>query len=190
MGTSRNDPSPDIPPWRLARAALGRDQFSPERQAEALWRAAATERGDRLAEAFGDPALARACAIADERPPVRDALQGFEAAVSELGAAGLAVDMGRRALARTAAHAGDAADFAGELFAEAVSYYASRDLPSLVGSAGRVQSAAGSLELKGELRRATKARIIGLDAPASDPDGWRRYVDSALRALRGFGETP
>ncbi len=188
MGTSRNDPSPDIPPWRMARAALGRDQFTPERQAEALWRAAASERGDRLVDSFAEPALATACAIVQARSPVREALQTFDAAVAELGTAGLMVDMGRRALARTAARAGDAADFAGELFAEGVSYYASRDLPSVVGAAGRVQTAAGSLELKGELKRTTREAVVRLGPPASDPDGWRRYVSSALKVLRGVGD--
>lgn len=187
MGTSRNDPSPNTPPWRMARAALGREQIGPERQIEALWRAAAADRGERLEQAFAEPVLASACAIAGRAGSVVEALNGFDTAVAEQGAAGLAVDMGRRALARTAARGGTAAEFAGELFAEAASYYAARDLPSYVGAAGRVQSAADSLQLKSEFRRVTKEMVGRVGVPATDPEGWRRYVGGVLQTLTGTG---
>jgi hypothetical protein len=187
MGTSRNDPSPNTPPWRMARAALGREQIGPERQVEALWRAAAADRGERLESAFAEPVLASACAIVEGASSVIDALNGFDSLVAERGAAGLAVDMGRRALARATAKGGTAAEFAGELFAEAASYYAARDLPSFIGAPGRVQSAAESLQLKSELRRVTKEVVSQIGKPSTDPEGWRQYVGGVLNALTGRG---
>jgi hypothetical protein len=185
MGTSRNDPSPNVPAWRPAKAALGRRDLSPERQARLLWQAANAERGPDLAESFAAPVFATACAIAARGASVREALQGFDAAVVQSRAAGPVVDMGRRALARVAAQGGGATGFAGELFAEAAAYYASRDLPSFVGAAQRIQTAAEAIALKGEIRRATVDVVSRAGTPPSDSSAWRSYVSNVVAELAG-----
>jgi hypothetical protein len=185
MGTSRNDPSPNIPAWRPAKAALGRRDLSPERQARLLWQAANAERGPDLAESFAAPVFATACQIAARGASVREALQGFDAAAAQGRAAGPVVDMGRRALARVTAQGGGAAGFARELFAEAAGYYASRDLPSYVGAAQRVQTAAEAIALKGEIRRATVDVVNRAGAPPTDSAAWRGYVGHVVGELSG-----
>lgn len=185
MGTSRNDPSPNIPAWRPAKAALGRRDLSPERQAKLLWQAANAHRGPELAESFAAPVFATACAIAARGASVREALQGFDAAAAQGRAAGPVIDMGRRALARVAAQGGGAAGFASELFAEAVGYYASRDLPSYVGAAQRVQTAAEAIALKGEIRRATIEVVSRVGSPPTDSGAWRGYVSDVVAELSG-----
>lgn len=188
MGTSRNDPSPNVPAWRPAKAALGRRNLSPERQAQLLWQAANAERGSDLTESFAAPVFATACAIAARGDSVREALQGFDTAAAYGRAAGPIVDMGRRALARVAAQGGGAARFAGELFAEASAYYASRDLPSYVGAPQRVQTAAEAIALKGEIRRATVDVVSRVGAPPTDSTAWRGYVGDVVAQLSGAGK--
>lgn len=185
MGTSRNDPSPNIPAWRPAKAALGRRDLSPERQAKLLWQAANADRGPDLAESFATPVFATACAIAARGASVREALQGFDAAAVQGRAAGPVIDMGRRALARVAGQGGGAAAFAGELFSEAVAYYASRDLPSFVGAPHRVQTAAEAIALKGQIRRATVDVVSRVGIPPTDSVGWRGYIHNVVSELSG-----
>ncbi len=95
--------------------------------------------------------------------------------------------MGRRALARCAAQRTDATGFVGELFAEAISYYSSRDLPSYVGAVGRVPTASAAISLKDNLRQTTKEQIRALGSPQLTPTGWRRHITRVLKALQGEG---
>lgn len=186
MGTSSNHASPDTGGWRLAQAVLGRTAVPVEQQSVELWRAVAGDRGDRLLQDFGSPLLATAAAVAAEtRTPV-EALRRFDEAVRRERAAGLTLDMGRRALARTVATAGGAAAFGAELFAEAAGYYVSRDLPSYLGAAGRVATATEAVTLKEGFRtvaRQAARSAAGEASPPSDPQGWRAYVARVVNDL-------
>jgi len=74
--------------------------------------------------------------------------------------------------------------FGPEFFAEATGYFASRDLPSVIGGQGRIQTAKNSLELKAELRNEALARAGQVTAdPRTD---WAGYVSGALAMLSGM----
>jgi hypothetical protein len=182
MGTSTSAPSPDTPSWRIARQVLGRDAAPLARQSEEIWKAATADRGGRLASELASPVLAAAGSLAaDIKSPV-DALHAFNRLATEQRASGLTLEMGRRALVRAVASGGGTAAFGAELFAEAASYYASRDLSSFVGAAGRVSTSTDSIALKDGLRAI--ARGAASEAPVrTDSDGWSGYVRSTLAAL-------
>jgi len=101
--------------------------------------------------------------------------------------AGIAIDMGRRALIRCAAEKGGATSFVGELFAEAISYYVSRDLPSYVGAKGRIPSASEAIRLKEALRETTKQQVKSAGEPKLGPREWRGYISTVLKTLQGGG---
>src|SRR2546427_5929708 len=165
MGTSRNDRSPMTPPWKMALAVLATPDVPPERQSIEIWKAVAADRGQKLVRDFSNPSLAEACRWVSQGLSVQEALTRFNRSTLYESNAGLAIDMGRRALARCAAERGDAASFVGELFSEAVSYYASRDLPSYVGAEGRISNSSDVIRLKETLRETTKQQVRCLGQP-------------------------
>lgn len=171
----------------MALAVVGAPDVSPARQSLEIWRAVAADRGESLLRDFSNPALAEACRHVAQGLPVRDAIAQFDRSTLREGAAGLALEMGRRALARCTAQGTDAASFVGELFAEAVSYYSSRDLPSFVGAAGRVPTTSAAIRLKDNLRQTTKEQIRALGPPELTPAGWRRHITRVLKKLQGEG---
>lgn len=185
MGTSKNVRSPDIPPWKPFLAVVGRLDIPVERQARELWRAAYADRGPRLADEFSQRTLAVACELAATTRNVQEALHRYDSASQRERSAGLAVEIGRRALARAVARGTGAAGFAADLFGDASSYYASRDLPSFIGAAGRVKNTSSAIGLKNEITRAARERVSGVGTPRTDAEGWASFVKSALTALRG-----
>ena len=187
MGTSRNDRSPMTPPWKMALAVVGTSDVPASRQGTEIWRAVAAERGEKLLRDFSNQSLAEACRWMSQPLSVQEALTRFQQATKYESNAGLAIDMGRRALARCAAEKGDATSFVGELFAEAVSYYVSRDLPSYVGARGRIADASEAIRLKHALREATKQQVKSLGQPKLGPREWRGYISTVLKTLQGGG---
>jgi hypothetical protein len=185
MGTSKNVRSPDIPPWKPFLAVVGRPDISVERQARELWRAAYAERGPRLEEDFAQRLLGAACELAGSGRNVQGALRDYDVVSQRERGGGLAVELGRRALARALARGTGAAGFARDLFADASSYYASRDLPSYIGAAGRVQDTSSAIELKAAIKRLTSEQVAKIGPPGTDAEGWASFVKSALAALRG-----
>ncbi len=185
MGTSSNQSSPNVPEWRPAQAALGHLDWPAERQSEELWQSALADRDGRLTEELADPLLATACEIAEERIPPDSAVQSFDNTLNQQHAAGLTLDMAKRALARSSAAESGSLGFAEELFAEATSYYASRDLPSFVGAPGRIQTTSDSIALKENLRNIAREAARTAASIATDPEGWRSYISEVLASLRG-----
>jgi hypothetical protein len=165
---------------------LGRTDVPIEQQSLELWRAVSGDRGDRLFEDFGSPVLAAAAAVAsDARSPV-DALRRFDDVVRRERAVGLTLDICRRALVRTVAM-GEGGAFGAELFAEAASYYVSRDLPSYLGAVRRVATASDAIALKNGFRDVARnaARSASREGnPPSDPRGWHSYVTRVIDDLR------
>lgn len=190
MGTSRNDPSPKTPPWRIALAVIGTPDINPTRQGLEIWKAVAADRGEKLVSDFTSPALAEACRYVAEGMTVHDALARYDRSTLHESGTGLALEIGRRALARCAAQRTDAATFVGELFAEAVSYYASRDLPSFVARQGRVANTSRSIDLKDKLRQATREQVKALGTPQLTSRGWKSHITKVVRALQSEGGTP
>jgi hypothetical protein len=185
MGTSKNVSSPDIPPWRIALAVLGRNGVPLTRQHQEIWRSVEAERGSHFADEFSQPALATACRLATNAKDVVSTIQRFDNHLSEMRQSGFATEIARRALARTVNARLGSDGFARELFAEATSYYASRDLPSVVGSRGRVETPSQAIALKDQLKDITRALVTSVGPVAVDPDGWTRYVSKVVRGLRG-----
>jgi len=185
MGTSKNVASPDTPTWKFALAVLGRLDVAAERQNREIWRSVEADRGPRAIDDFSHPALAAACRLASGSSSVHAALHSYEQHLVDQNKSGFAVEIGRRALARAVASQQGAAGFARELFAEATSYYASRDLPGLVGGKGRVETTSAAISLKDDLKQITRAMVRSAGSPAADPDGWAAYVGNVVRKLTG-----
>lgn len=187
MGTSRNDRSPMTPPWKMALAVVGTPDVPAFRQGTEIWRAVAADRGEKLLRDFSNRSLAEASRWMSQRLSVQEALARFHQATMYESNAGLAIDMGRRALVRCAAEKGDATSFVGELFAEAISYYVSRDLPSYVGAKGRIPSASEAIRLKEALRETTKQQVKSAGEPKLGPREWRGYISTVLKTLQSGG---
>lgn len=185
MGTSSNQSSPNTLGWRPALASLGHLDLSVERQSMELWRAALTDRDGRLIEELSNPLLASACEIANQNISPARAVQSFDNTLNQQYAAGLTLDMAKRALARSSAAESGSVGFAEELFAEATSYYASRDLPSFVGTPGRVQTTSESIALKENLSNIAREAARTAAPIPTDPEGWRSYISDVLASLRG-----
>lgn len=184
MGTSKNVSSPDIPVWKPYLAVLGRPDIPIERQTQELWRAALADRGPRLEEDFSQRTLAIACQLAATSSSIQAALREYDAANQREHRVGLGIEIGRRALTRAISRGTGAAGFAADFFADASSYYASRDLPSFVGAAGRVANTSSAIELKSAISRVTRDKVTEIGTPRTDAEGWASFVKSALMHLR------
>ncbi|MHB1191952.1 MAG: hypothetical protein ACYC6F_02810 [Longimicrobiales bacterium] len=184
MGTSRNVPSPGQPPWKMARAMLGRLETTPERQIGQLWRAAAKDLREALPTLLSSAGVAAAADVAASGLGPREAKAAFTERVAVTRDASLFVDLAQRALVRVCSHGGGRAAFAQEFFAEATDYYASRDLPSVVGTAGRVANAFAASELKKQLRSSTTALVQAAAAQPAESTTWGEYVGLVLERLK------
>jgi hypothetical protein len=182
MGTSTSHPSPDTPSWRIVRQVLGREQAPVERQSEEIWKAVIAERSGRLQEELASPVFAAASSIAAASPSALEAARAFNQVAAEQRATGLALEMGRRALMRAVTAGGGAEGFGGELFAEAVSYYVSRDISSFVGAAGRVGTTTEAIALKDGLRAIARGVAGGVPL-RTDHDGWSAFVRNTFALL-------
>lgn len=184
MGTSRNDRSPLIPPWRPALAVLGKPDVPPERQSKEIWRAAYADRGDKLLDDLSHPALVMACKLVSDRTPLHEALDKYDRNTLHSEKSGLTIELGRRALARTLIRNRTANDFAAELFGETVAYYASRDLPSFVASRNRIATTSAAIKLKNELRRIAHDKARAAGPVRAVRQEWRAYVHRVLGLLQ------
>lgn len=185
MGTSRNVASPNTPPWKMALAVLGRPDVPVSKQNREIWLSVQAERGSEATDEFSQPALATACRLASESSDVRVSLQTYEEHLASRGKGGFAVEIAKRALVRAVHSKQGAEGFARELFAEATSYYASRDLPSFIGGGDRVNTTTAAIALKASLKETTRLIVQSAGTPAIDPEGWAKYVGSVFRKLRG-----
>jgi hypothetical protein len=185
VGTSRNVSSPSTPEWKLTGAVIGRNDVSVERQALEVWRSAYADRGSRLIDDFSHPTLAVACSLAARSSDVSSALRQYDSLLNADHRVGFAAEVGRRALARAIVGSLGSEGFARELFAEATSYYASRDLCSFVGSPGRVESTTKAIALKNAMKDSARVIVAKHRMGAVSPDSWAKYVTAAVDSLRG-----
>jgi len=183
MGTSANHPSPNTPNWKLAKAVVGREDVPAGRQAAEIWRAALKDRAASLKKELGSELLGRAAAIADSAESPTRAVKQFESLMLASRTTGLSLEVAKRALARAVAGQSGAQGFAGELFAEATSYYVSRDLPSYLAAVGRVQSTSDAIQLKAQIRSVALESASSRDVGTTDPRNWRRYVGQVVDEL-------
>lgn len=183
MGTSSNHPSPNTPNWNITRSVLGNTDVSEELQSREIWRAAIADRGESLKNDLGLPLLSTACEIAAQATSASEALSKFEQAILNAHAANLTLDLGKRALARAVAVKSGANGFAAELFAETVAYYASRDLPSFIGTPGRVKTTTEAIAIKDKLKNLAR-KVAHSVSVRTDPTGWKQYVAGVLAALQ------
>ena len=187
MGTSRNDRSPGTPPWKLVQAVLGHLKVPAERQNLELWRAAYKEAGAVLQTELSSSAIGHACELVNRQAPASEAVASYNRFLREHGDTGFFLDLARRALVRSVASRATAGQFMGEVFAEVVSYFASRDLPSYVGAADRIGNPQAAVSLERTFRDITKQQVRA----AGDFDPGRvelgRYVGSVLATLQGGG---
>jgi hypothetical protein len=184
MGTSTNHPSPNAPSWNLAKAVLGREGISAEDQSRELWRAATADTSAKLEEHLCGPAILQALDVANRSESVSEALSSYDKAVASSHTATFFADISRRALVRAVASGAGVPGFAQELFAETVSYYASRDLPSIVGAKGKVSNTSAAISLKRQFADIAKDAARGYRTEVSTRS-WPTVVASVLAVLKG-----
>jgi hypothetical protein len=190
MGTSRNESSPNIPPWRPVQGLLGRTGVEPDRQNLEIWRAAVADRDSRLPDELGSQIISRTCALATSADSVPEVLSQFDSLVDEARASGIYVEVAKRALVRTRAESGTATQFAQELFAESALYYTSRDLPSVVGAQSRIGTAREAIGLKTTIANLTRGIVAAAGEPNFGTDEeWRQYVATVVDSLMSEGLT-
>lgn len=187
MGTSSNQRSPQTPNWRLAQALIGRSDVSALRQSQELWRAALGDQGDALFDGLGSPLLAAACENAAKDISPSQAINAFEKHLIDQNAASVYFDLGARALARAVSLKAGKTGFVSELFAEVISYYASRDLPSYVAASGRVKTTTDSIALKEQLRCIARKAASQVKVQ-TDPKGWKIYISKVIGNLQAGGK--
>jgi hypothetical protein len=197
MGTSTNQPSPRRDPsWMAARAALGSTVLPLERQSQEIWRAAISDPIADLQNSLSSSAVSAAVGIANASPDPQSAIRAFGERLLKNAEASLFTEIARRALTRALLANKGGQGFAAELFAETAAYYVSRDLPSVIGSPGRVQNTSSAMALKraftdvarsAALGAAQESPIFGVsDRPSAG--AWKAYVRRVLAAL--VGESP
>jgi hypothetical protein len=184
VGTSRNDASPSTPSWKAVLAVLGKTDVSIELQVREVWRAAAQDRDGALARDLSHPVISGAWELSRQGLPVERALQGYEDNALHVSDVGLAVEFGRRALARCASQAPGATSFPAELFGEVSAYYVARDLPSVVAAKGRVPAVSDAIRLKSSIREFVKSQIATLGEPTRGTRGWKTFVAKATDVLQ------
>ena len=126
------------------------------------------------------PELAR---LASEVVSPAEAMDRFDAWASETRAIGLTVDLASAALGRVAAIGVGGQRFVAELFAELTDYYASRDLPSVVGAAGRVATPAAAIALKERLKDVARSQTLAEGPPPDSVDRWVAYIRRIVSRL-------
>jgi len=187
VGTSVNQRSPARPTWKLAQALIGRADTSAGDQGAEIWRAASLDPDTAIQRRLSDPIIANACVLAGQAKVPAEAVRLYDAILNERRTAGLVFDLTRRALVRSIAEGGGSDRFAGELFAETVAYYASRDLPSYVGKRGRISKASEIIDLKKALQRHTREVVSSSKVPRVTHATWSEFVASAVGKLSKKG---
>jgi hypothetical protein len=185
VGTSKNVPSPDTPPWRPVFAVLGKSNVAPDRQLREIWRAASAERGPELADLYSQTSLAAAFRTAMKAASVQEALAAHDNEVRASRSVGFAVEVSRRALARCVAAKTGGVGFAAELFAEATAYYVSRDLPSVLARRGCVGTSSEASALKASILSSAKLSVRQAVTTAPEGADWSLIARQALSSLRG-----
>jgi hypothetical protein len=184
MGTSRNDPSPPTPSWKTALAVLGRTDVSVDMQVREVCRAAAQDRHAGLGRDLSHPLLATAWELSRQGLSAQRALETYDDAALHVANVGLAVEFGRRALARCTLQGPATTSFPAELFREVFGYYVARDLPTVVAAKGRVSAVSDAIQLKSSIRNLVRSRVSDLGEPSKGPAGWKTFVAKVTDALQ------
>ena len=195
MGTSSNQRSPRTPSWNAVLQVLGNTSVPVELQSREIWRAASADRNQQLAPDLSSPFLVHATALAESTTSPVEAAAAFDSSLADAGVGNFFLDLAKRALVRAVAAGEGAHGFASELFAETAGYYASRDMPSIVGATGCVGSARDALALNDNIRgiarntaSAISREILFMPRGAAiSPTAWASFVSQVLAALQKRG---
>jgi hypothetical protein len=186
VGTSSNSRSPNTPSWKLARATIGKADLAAEHQSRELWRAAASDVGANVVDFLSSKGVFRAAHLAQT---ASDPDAGIDALYEMHRAAGqrhILNSSVERALLRTLASDRTIGGFAGELLSEAADYYASRDLPSFVGTRGHIATTTESIDLKNQLRATARAACADFPVSQITHSTWKKLIETAVdRLMRG-----
>lgn len=130
------------------------------------------------------PLLAKAWELSTQGLPPQQALETFDDAALHVSNVGLAVEFGRRALARCTLQTATSTSFASELFSDVIGYYVARDLPSVFAVQGRVAAVSEAMRLKFSVREFVHSRVSALGEPSKTPKGWQAFVAKVTDALQ------
>jgi len=183
VGTSSNHASPRTPSWAIARSLLGLEAGLPESQSRELWRAAMGDVEASPARLLAVDCVAKAYELAGSSRSAPEAFDQYDDYLISNRAGGLVADLARRALGRAVAQGEGKRTFAAEIFAETVSYYAARDLPSVIGGPGRVPIVSDSISLKESFRSIARQAALSRWESSLELAQWPGFVTSVCNAL-------
>lgn len=186
MGTSVNQASPKTVAWRAVMTAYGTPSVPPKRVLSLLARAASVDPEANVFKLLASPVVARCLELALEHDDPKAATVAVNREVVRLRAAGLETVLARRAVVQSYQAPGRAMQYARALFSGACEYLASRDLPGLVGSTGRLRTVNDLRLLKAELAREAERAVDRAGPPPTTPtpQSWREYTEAVLRELQ------
>jgi hypothetical protein len=186
MGTSTSQPSPATNAWRAVKAAYANPSISAERLSQLIWRAAMTQGdGDLGVQLQGLDVhdCLRATLTADS--PSK-AYAECSRILANSDAPSLANEFALQAAVVSFREESRAAGFALHLFSKATEYLASRDLPSLLQTEGRLTNAREVAALKSEIDATVRAHVESVKLPSKPTDKrqWRAFTEQVLSRLR------
>lgn len=188
MGTSTNRRTPNTPVWKPMRAVVGDERVPTARQSAEIWRSATAEQEGALLSELGSAIIARAASLADSVGDPLVALATLRREIVTTQSVGVVTDLATRALGRACYLGGGRERFSAELFAETASYFASRELPSVVGAIGKIATTSGAIALKDELRTLAREAVNRAGRAPDDPAAWKKYVAEIARDLESGGK--
>jgi hypothetical protein len=189
MGTSISHRSPPTPGWNAVGASYSTEAIGADRIVQEIWRAASSQAVGNLPADLSNPLVSKFAEIATASGDRTKALQEAQHLVAAAGTTSLALDIAHRALTQSFSTSGDRTQsFAQALFAQAVNYLVSRDLPGFVGAAGRAHNVTEAIALKNMLTDHTAKLVRTIPISAStlrDASSWRAYVEAVVDRLAG-----
>lgn len=183
MGTSSSRRVPRSDRWQPARDLLGNTRWPVDTQSMELWRAISADVSERVSGQLRSSIVATAAELASTETSPANALVRLSKEIVRQRQAGLVSEMAKRALTRAVAANAGPSGFAAELMAEVVSHYASRELPSLIASQGRVSDTGEVIALKNHLRNLARSATAGINLTERRRRDWSGVVNELLATL-------
>lgn len=188
MGTSVSQSSPSTPNWQAAQTTYYSPEIPIERTVKELWHAADSQVDENLARDLQAPIIAECLRITLASSTRMEAVRNVTRAVVSSDQSSLAVEIARRAAARSFSGGGSSAvAFAKAMFADAGDYLASRDLPGFVGISEKIPKVSDLIALKASIRERIAEVVEDVELPeeANIVEGWSAYASRVVNTLKG-----
>ncbi|MBX3150298.1 hypothetical protein KF728_09140 [Candidatus Obscuribacterales bacterium] len=185
MGTSVSQMSPRTRGWNIVQTVYTTESIGVERAVTEIWRAATGE-ATNLATQLASPIVARIEQIASTSGSPTEIAMRVEMEIASSGSANFACEVARLAAIKTAQAPVESRQtlFREKLFAEASSYFVSRDISGFVGQNFRNQNVSEMVEFKQKAMESTTVSVRKSSEQLKKAS-WSEYVAGIVDDLRG-----